>query len=120
MGGSGNACAACPSSGLGGASSAPAPDVWPSGYGLCAFVGWSEGKGPGGPKYDPSGVIADWKVLVELHDDYATTFGPSAFDGFARALVKAGFRGDAKTPTDPALPEQIRVQYNNVIVHGWS
>jgi len=113
-------CDACPKTGLGsGAPSPSRPDVWPSGYGLCTFVGWAEGNGTGAPLYDATGVIVDWKVLIELRD-YPATFNAQAFAAFTQRLADAGFRGDVKTPTDPSRPDQIRFQYNNVIIHGWS
>ncbi|HEY8077863.1 MAG TPA: hypothetical protein VIF62_27240, partial [Labilithrix sp.] len=83
-----SACDACPSGGFAAASGA-LPSVYPSGYALCAFVGWSEGKGPGGAKFDTSGVITDWKVLGELRDDYATTFSGAKFLELAHRLADA-------------------------------
>ncbi len=119
--GAGTSCAACAQHELSSAGHLePRPAVWPSGYGLCAFVGWAEGKGTGAPLYDTTGTIVDWKVLVELSPDYPTVFDARAFAGFTQRLADAGFRGDVKTPTDPSRPDQIRFQYNNVIIHGWS
>jgi hypothetical protein len=106
-------CAAC--------ADVPPPDTGvqppyqPSGYGLCAFVGYA--MNGSGPIYDPNGVIADWKVFFELSNP-EQDLTPERYLVFSQQLAEAGFRGDSKTTTDPQLPGQVRFDYNNVIVHG--
>ncbi len=87
----------CPDAGLGpNAHSAPL-GVWPSGYGLCAFVGWSEGAGTR-PPHDTKGTIVDWKVLVELKDDYPTAFDAAVFTAFALRWRTRGFAATSRRP----------------------
>jgi hypothetical protein len=112
-------CGACPAEGIP-PNAGPRPAVFPSGYPLCGFVGYAENSGTGGTIFDPSGVVLDWKVFFELKDDFATTLSPERLVAFADRLAAAGFRGDAKIPTDPMLPGQERFQYNDVIIHGHS
>lgn len=114
------ACAVCPLGDAPASSGATRPAMFVSGYGLCAFVGYAEGAGTGGPLYDPAGVILDFKVFFEFGSDFAEQLSPDAFVEFSKRLAAAGFRGDAEIPSDPSLPGQVRFQYNNIIVHGHS
>jgi hypothetical protein len=39
---------------------------------------------------------------------------------YANALSCGGFQGDFKVLTDPQFPQQVRYQYNDIIVHAHS
>jgi hypothetical protein len=114
-------CSACPDAGLSGATTGASLGVYPSGYSLCNFVGYSTSSGlRGGARYDPSGIIDAWKVFFEFRDDFRTTLTPARYFEFSNRLAAAGFRGDSKIFTNPAAPERFRFQYNNLIIHAHS
>jgi hypothetical protein len=107
-------CTACPDASVG-SKTAPLAPYWVSGYGLCAFVGYEVG--PDVPIYDEDGLV--WLVYFtfESLDEDLT---PALMHSYAEALACSGYQGDFKILTDPALPQQGRYQYNDIIVHGHS
>ncbi|HEY6463016.1 MAG TPA: hypothetical protein VIY73_22760, partial [Polyangiaceae bacterium] len=91
------ACGTCPSGGFA-ANGASLPPYYPSGYGLCDFVGYEEG--PYASIYDASGL--DYKVFFEFTDVEAA-LTPALFQQYSSMLAQAGYFGDAKILTDPSL-----------------
>lgn len=85
----------------------------PAAYSPEVYIGYRVG--PSGPVGDDRGI--DYKVFIDFADP-VRTLTPEVYQEYIQKLAEAGFRGDSKIPSDPHRPEQIRFQYNVMIVHS--
>lgn len=84
--------------------------VKPAGYPIQYYVGYYVGVS----RNIENSQGIDYKVYFTFHNIDAQ-LTPQVYQGFAQALLKAGFWGDSKIPV---VPGQTFMQYNQIILHA--